>query len=64
MTTQAPPPVLLFTRESLSNRWDGKSTKTLRRMEMRGELIPIIIGGRVHYRESDIVVFEKESEVK
>ncbi|MDG2122685.1 MAG: hypothetical protein P8J87_03245, partial [Verrucomicrobiales bacterium] len=51
----------LITRVSTSSRWGDKSIRTLKRMEQRGQLTPVQIGGRVHYRLSEILKFEEDA---
>jgi hypothetical protein len=52
----------LFTRQDVADRWQ-QSTETVKRRERAGMLHPLKLGRSVRYRMSDILSFEKASEV-
>ena len=52
----------LFTRQDVADRWQ-QSTETVKRRERAGMLHPLKLGRNVRYRLSDILSFEKASEV-
>jgi hypothetical protein len=52
----------LLSRPSLGERWEC-SIETIKRREREGALKALRIGGRVKYRLSDILAFEREAEV-
>jgi hypothetical protein len=52
----------LFTRQDVADRWQ-QSTETVKRRERAGMLHPLKLGRNVRYRLSDILSFEKASEL-
>jgi hypothetical protein len=52
----------LFTRQDVADRWQ-QSTETVKRRERAGMLHPLKLGRSMRYRLSDILSFEKASEV-
>jgi hypothetical protein len=53
----------LLTRREIANRW-RQSTETIKRRERAGFLRALKLGRSVRYRLSEVVAFEKASEIE
>ena len=51
----------LISRKGLSTRW-GVHTETIKRMEKRGLIRGLQLGGQVRYRLSEVIQHEAQSE--